>query len=83
MQILYKLFSLNLQNKFIIMESIEISFFSLAIIYILSQLPNYNITKSLLCTYFFSPWIQPARSFVIFPESTVSTHAFSKTLQNL
>lgn len=27
--------------------------------------------------------MQPAKSFVIFPESTVSTHAFSKTLQNL
>lgn len=32
---------------------------------------------------FFSPWMQPAKSLVIFPESTVSTQACSRTLENL
>lgn len=31
---------------------------------------------------FDSPWIQPAKSFVIFPDSTVSTQAFSRAVAN-
>jgi len=34
-------------------------------------------------TYFFKPYIHPAKSFVILPESTVETHAFSKVVANL
>ena len=31
-----------------------------------------------LVTYFLIPWMHPAKSLVIFPESTVSTQAFSR-----
>lgn len=39
--------------------------------------------KFMKCAYFFNPYIQPAKSLVIFPLSIVSTQAFSNFCENL
>lgn len=40
-------------------------------------------TVTLCLTHLARPWMQPARSLVITPSSTVSTHTFSKVWQKL
>lgn len=42
-----------------------------------------TMENSIAITYFFKPYIHPAKSFVILPESTVATHAFSNVVANL
>lgn len=44
---------------------------------------NYQHGKIISITYFFKPYIHPAKSFVILPESIVDTHAFSNVVANL